>query len=154
MCGRCVLAESHGLSLNKSLSVLCSLQLYTLLAICGQVEAKSRIELLVPADADPEKLTSLLAGFNISDTSCYDPNEQAKVMNVIQVCGERDFNKYIRRLYRSGIIVPGTRAGASAARMRLPSIEMSELTGADVLSDSSLDASTAAPVDRTMFSAR
>ena len=46
----------------------------------------------------PLQMRSQLSRFSVRNTACYNPNEQAKVMAVIRVCGAKAFNRYIQRL--------------------------------------------------------
>ena len=59
---------------------------------------------MVSLEADASKLRALLAGFSVEETTCYDPNEHAKVMEAIRVCGAQDFSVYIQSLATSGTV--------------------------------------------------
>lgn len=75
----------------------CAWELCTLMAFSGLEQALKRVK-LVSVHRFPANASRQLAQFDVSRASCYDPNEEARLMRVIEALGKHRFNKSIRAL--------------------------------------------------------
>jgi len=75
----------------------CIWELYTLFSFSGEEQALNRISIF-PFGDDNETCIDRLKVFRTRESTCYDPNEKARLMKVIEAVGEDLFNDKMRRL--------------------------------------------------------
>uniref|UniRef100_A0A7S2FHB6 TIR domain-containing protein n=1 Tax=Octactis speculum TaxID=3111310 RepID=A0A7S2FHB6_9STRA len=85
----------------------CAWEIFTSFAFQAEAQALERV-LLIPMDVknDTEgvmqsKALLALERFDVNKATCYDPNDELAMKNIISVVGRSDFNGYVRRMARS-----------------------------------------------------
>lgn len=78
----------------------CIWELFTLLAFTRMEQALEKLH-IIPIDINPDSSNSIakkLQLFDVQETHCYDPNEEARLREVIEALGEDRFNSRIQML--------------------------------------------------------
>lgn len=81
----------------------CIWELYTRLVFVEMsvaIESHIQFEIL-GSDHDKSTILHSLKHFNLSETKCYDPNEESHVRSVIETGGEADFIKHIGAIFQN-----------------------------------------------------
>merc|ERR1712034_49566 len=76
----------------------CVWELFTLFSFVREELAMERVKFVPLAGTSSQDVLARLAQFDADNAMCYDPNEQAKLMQIIQVVGKAQFNCRVQRL--------------------------------------------------------
>jgi hypothetical protein len=76
----------------------CVWELFTLFSFSREDLAMKRIKLVALEGTSGQDVLTRLSQFDADSARCYDPNEQAKLMQVIDAVGKNQFNRRVRRL--------------------------------------------------------
>lgn len=87
----------------------CVWELFTLIAF-GSTDSAAKRLVIKPLDKDGDSAGTLLQKFDVRDARCYDPNEQARLLDVIGALGLARFSDRIQELGRK---LAGDRPGWS-----------------------------------------
>ena len=92
----------------------CAWELCTLTSFIGVASAAKRVE-IVMLNSDSSNFSAFFH-FDVGDAHCFDPNEEAKLMTVIDVVGRDQFNHKVRSL-ASACQAQRTRAKSFGSRL-------------------------------------
>ena len=76
----------------------CVWELFTLFSFAREEIAMKRVKLVTLEGTSSQDVLTNLAQFDAGKARCYDPNEQTKLMHVIEAVGKDQFNRRVRRL--------------------------------------------------------
>lgn len=88
------------------LRIWCAWELFTVLAFTSMEVARERLVFRALGG----DISSALEGFDVAVASCYDPNEQRRLMGIITALGQERFNRRLRSLSHVSSAPMGTRS--------------------------------------------
>merc|ERR1712014_310720 len=76
----------------------CIWELYTVHSFAKEEQAAKRIHFVPFGNDGGERAIKKFLTFRVCDAHCYDPNEERKLLKIIEAAGEDRFNSKIRRM--------------------------------------------------------
>ena len=76
----------------------CVWELFTLFSFAQEEMAMQRVKVVPLEGTNSQDVLARLSRFNVSNAKCYDPNEQRKLMRIIEGVGKTQFNRRVQRL--------------------------------------------------------